>query len=121
MAPVYGQGRRLRRMVDSGPRHTWPSGNELGVDMLGISVADRSSRTHQQLIRPTCHIHGWSPPATSRDGGRGRPRGGDNVEHAPVEPRIVVELGVDSAVEFGQWRHGARLLRPRHDLHPKDG
>lgn len=44
------------------------------------------------------------------------------VEFIPVEPTVVAEVGVDTALDgpFGRLRHRGRLLRVRLDLHPAD-
>jgi hypothetical protein len=46
------------------------------------------------------------------------------VEYTRVEPDVVDELAVDSAVDVMRgrpvWRHPARLVRIRAELHPSD-
>ncbi|GAA4557704.1 hypothetical protein [Pseudonocardia xishanensis] len=61
--------------------------------------------------------HPW--PTVLAGGRLGLP-GLDDVEHTPVDPAVVVELDVDTAFEAGRWRHGARLVRVRHDLEAGD-
>ena len=41
--------------------------------------------------------------------------------HTPVAPTVVVvEFDIDTAVEYGRWRHGARYVRVRADLRAND-
>lgn len=70
----------------------------------------------RQLIEPR-RVHPW--PTVIPGGRLGLP-GHDGVVHTPVEPDVVVELSVDNAFEAGRWRHGARFIRVRPDLHPGD-
>jgi ATP-dependent DNA ligase len=48
----------------------------------------------------------------------GRP--GPPTVYTRVDPTVVVELVVDTAVEAHRWRHPARFVRLRPDLHPAD-
>jgi ATP-dependent DNA ligase len=48
----------------------------------------------------------------------GRP--GPPTLYTQVRPEVVVELVVDTAVEQHRWRHPARFVRVRSDLHPAD-
>jgi ATP-dependent DNA ligase len=48
----------------------------------------------------------------------GRP--GPPTTYTQVRPEVVVELVVDTAVEQHRWRHPARFVRVRSDLHPAD-
>lgn len=59
--------------------------------------------------------HPW--PATLR------PRFGEQgpvVTYTRVQPRLVVELEVDTARDHGRWRHPVRFRRIRAELHPTD-
>jgi len=40
--------------------------------------------------------------------------------YTQVGPEMVVEVAVDTAVEHHRWRHPARFVRLRPDLHPID-
>jgi ATP-dependent DNA ligase len=71
------------------------------------------------LLRPAAPSHPWPavlPPSRYGDGAP--------VEYARVQPSVVVELAVDSAIDTVRgrpvWRHPAKLQRVRHDLHPED-
>jgi hypothetical protein len=51
----------------------------------------------------------------------GRYRGKDSVKPlTKVQPRIVIEVAADAAVQAGQWRHGLRYVRLRAELQPED-
>lgn len=70
-------------------------------------------------LRPARAAHPWPavlPPARY---GNSAP-----VEYDRVEPRVVVELAVDAAIDLVRerpvWRHPAKLRRVRYDLHPAD-
>ncbi|QYN41160.1 hypothetical protein K1T35_48350 (plasmid) [Pseudonocardia sp. DSM 110487] len=71
------------------------------------------------LLRPARGWHPWpSLLAPSRFGDAGP------VEYTRVEPDVVVELTIDSAVDVLRgrpaWRHPARLVRIRADLRASD-
>lgn len=69
-------------------------------------------------LAPPRGVHPW--PVVIPGGRLGLAGTQDGVEHTPVTPTVVVELAVDAAAEFGRWRHGARYLRVRAELHPMD-
>ena len=61
--------------------------------------------------------HPW-PELLPRSGwGRGP---AEPLAYARVRPEVVVELVVDPAVDGARWRHPARFVRLRPDLHPAD-
>jgi ATP-dependent DNA ligase len=67
----------------------------------------------------TPHIgpgHPWPDVLPSNRWGRPGPP----TVYTQVRPEVVVELVVDTAVEQHRWRHPARLVRVRSDLHPAD-
>jgi ATP-dependent DNA ligase len=71
------------------------------------------------LLRGAGPWHPWPPVlAPSRFGDAGP------VDYVRVEPTVVVELAIDSAVEMVRgrpmWRHPARLVRMRADLRAAD-
>jgi ATP-dependent DNA ligase len=69
-----------------------------------------------RLVRPATGVHPWPTPLP---GSRfGLPR--HHRPGAPVQPTVVVELEVDSAFEYGRFRHGVRYLRTRAELCPGD-
>jgi ATP-dependent DNA ligase len=61
--------------------------------------------------------HPW--PETLPRSRYGR-RPAEPLSYTRVQPRTVVELVVDPAVDGPRWRHAARFLRLRPDLHPDD-
>jgi ATP-dependent DNA ligase len=61
--------------------------------------------------------HPW-PGLLPRSGwGRGP---AEPLAYTQVRPEVVVELLVDPAVDGPRWRHPARFVRLRADLHPTD-
>jgi hypothetical protein len=68
------------------------------------------------LTRPTSP-HPWP---TVLPGSRLGLPGSDPVEHRPVAPTVVVEIETDRAYEDHRYRHGAKFLRIRAELHPLD-
>jgi hypothetical protein len=42
------------------------------------------------------------------------------IDYLQVAPTTVVELDVDTSFEQDRWRHAARYVRLRADLHPGD-
>lgn len=63
-------------------------------------------------------IHPW--PAVIPGARLGLPGATDDVAHTPVEPGLVVEIEVDTAIDRGRARHGVRYRRIRPDLLPED-
>jgi hypothetical protein len=65
--------------------------------------------------RPT---HPWPQPLPASwtgQWGEAQP-----VAYTPVEPTVVAEISVDTALERGRYRHPVRYVRPRSDLSPYD-
>jgi hypothetical protein len=87
-----------------------------------VSTAGESGDTRAELgalLRPAGPWHPWPPVlAPSRFGDAGPD------EYTRVEPDVVVELAVDSAVDVLRgrpvWRHPARLVRVRAELRADD-
>ncbi|SDH68723.1 hypothetical protein [Pseudonocardia oroxyli] len=69
-------------------------------------------------LRPPLGVRPW--PAVLPGGRLGLAGKTDDVPRLPVAPRLVVEVDVDTAAEYGRWRHGARYRRIRADLLPED-
>jgi hypothetical protein len=70
------------------------------------------------LLTEPAGPHPWP---TLIPGGRLGQAGSEPVAHTPVDPAVVVEVEVDTAAgESGRFRHGARYLRIRAELHPTD-
>jgi hypothetical protein len=42
------------------------------------------------------------------------------IDYQPVMPNRIVELDIDTMFERHRWRHGARFVRIRADLTPRD-
>ncbi len=45
--------------------------------------------------------------------------GSEDVTYQPTEPRVVIEVEADQAIEFGRFRHPPRVLRIRGELTPE--
>ena len=68
-------------------------------------------------IRPQLGLrHPWPEVLPSTRWGRPGPP----TTYTQIQPSVVVELTVDTAVEQHLWRHPARFLRVRPDLHVND-
>jgi ATP-dependent DNA ligase len=62
--------------------------------------------------------HPWPPTVP---GSRlGQLASGKRIPYTQVQPRLVVELEVDTAYEQHRWRHPAQFIRVRADLRPTD-
>lgn len=46
--------------------------------------------------------------------------GSDDVTYQPTQPKLVIEIRVDSALEFGRYRHQPVAVRLREDRGPGD-
>ncbi|GIF01575.1 DNA ligase C2 [Paractinoplanes rishiriensis] len=62
--------------------------------------------------------HPWPQPLPAA--WLGRFDRADPVPYVPVAPLLVAEIVVDQAYESGRWRHQARHLRVRTDMHPSE-
>jgi hypothetical protein len=71
------------------------------------------------VLRPAGPAHPWPPVLPPSRFGDAAP-----VEYTRVEPAVVVDLAVDSAVDVVRgrplWRHPARFVRVRAELRPTD-
>jgi ATP-dependent DNA ligase len=90
-----------------------------------LQVAGRTTELHPAaraavgaVLRPHPGPgHPW--PETLPRSRYGR-RPAEPLSYTRVHPRTVVELVVDPALDGPRWRHPARFLRLRPDLHPGD-
>lgn len=60
--------------------------------------------------------HPWPHPLPAS--WAGQLGGAGPVPYRQVEPEVVVEVRVDTAYEYGRWRHPARHVRVRAELDP---
>ncbi|MFI7643375.1 hypothetical protein [Nonomuraea sp. NPDC049400] len=103
-----------------------PSGLILGrYDRTGrLRVVGRTTRLTTQaaaelapLFVPVSGAHPWPVPLPP--GWAGSPYGQhEPITYTPVQPEVVVEVLVDTAVEKGRHRHPVKLLRVRTVLEP---
>lgn len=71
------------------------------------------------VLRPHYGVgHPWPAPLPRSRWGRGGPA--EPLAYTRVHPEVVVELVVDPATDGPRWRHPARFVRLRLDLHVSD-
>ena len=61
-------------------------------------------------------VHPWPRPLPAS--WTGQVGAAEPVHYHQVEPAVVVEVRVDTAYEYGRWRHMAHHVRIRAELHP---
>ncbi|MCE3556307.1 hypothetical protein LWC33_33305 [Pseudonocardia sp. RS11V-5] len=77
-----------------------------------------ATRAHLQgVLAAPAGEHPWPEVLPSARFGQ---RPSEPVAYVQVAPSVVVELEVDTAFEQGRWRHPARFMRSRLDLHPEE-
>jgi hypothetical protein len=94
-----------------------PSGHPGKVSEFGVSAGQGFAR----LALPGAGAgHPWPCPLPA--GWRGVFGEREPLAFIPVEPTVVAEVGVDTALDgpFRRIRHRGRLVRIRLDLHPDD-
>jgi hypothetical protein len=78
----------------------------------------RAARTEiATMLTPAVGGHPWPPVIPSSRFGH---LASAPIEYLRVTPTTVVELDVDVSFENHRWRHGARFVRIRADLHVAD-
>jgi ATP-dependent DNA ligase len=81
------------------------------------ALSPTASAAVAAAIRPQLGLrHPWPEVLPSTRWGRPGPP----TTYTQIQPSVVVELTVDTAVEQHRWRHPARFLRVRPDLHVDD-
>jgi ATP-dependent DNA ligase len=79
-----------------------------------IGTAAQRVLAASQLRAATSHP--WPQPMPA--GWVGSFNQGRALVYTAVEPETVAEIEVDAAVEYHRWRHGARFVRLRTEMHP---
>jgi hypothetical protein len=80
-------------------------------DIVGgtSALSDDQQRLLAPLLAPPTGTHPW-PEVIG--GGHVGYWGNKNVEVIRVQPELVVEVGADTAFEYGRWRHLTTFIRP---------
>ncbi|MFC5948380.1 hypothetical protein ACFQH9_08850 [Pseudonocardia lutea] len=77
-----------------------------------------AARAHlRDVLTAPAGDHPWPGVIPSARFGQ---RPSEPVAYVQVAPSVVVELEVDTAFEQDRWRHPARFMRSRPDLHPEE-
>lgn len=82
-----------------------------------VGLSQPLSATVRRELVSRLHAHG--EPTTLPGIISGLP-GSEDVRYQPAHPEVVAEIQVDSALEFGRYRHRPTLTRLREDLTPDD-
>src|SRR3954464_7750909 len=90
-------------------------GPELVIVGRGTPLSPAQSRALGPLLAPPEDGHPWPDEISS--GGFGR---SGKIRLTKAEPRVVVKVSADTALQGGRFRHPLRYLRPRADLAPED-
>jgi ATP-dependent DNA ligase len=94
-------------------------GRRLRVVARSVPLAAPARLELAGLLTPADDEHPWPVPLPAGWAG-GLPGAEEPINYTPVVPEVVVEAGVDAAAEHGRFRHPARYVRLRADLHPTD-
>jgi ATP-dependent DNA ligase len=89
-------------------------GKELEVVGRTVRLGDDQAAEIGKLLRPAGQRHPW-PDEISTHWGQG-----SKTPLIKVQPRLVVEVAADAALQAGHYRHPLRLVRHRTDLAPDD-
>ncbi|WP_328988840.1 hypothetical protein OG394_21690 [Kribbella sp. NBC_01245] len=91
-------------------------GQVLEVVGRTVPLKDAQAADLAKVLKPAGPSHPWPDEiASHRWGGR------DNrVALTKVQPKVVIEVAADTALQTGQFRHPLRFVRIRAELHPKD-
>ena len=89
-------------------------GRELEVVGRTVKLSDEQAGMIGKLLKPSGARHPW-PDQISTHWGRG-----SKTPIIKVQPKMVVEVAADAALQAGHYRHPLRLVRHRTDLTPSD-
>ena len=89
-------------------------GEELEVIGRTVKLNDDQAGEIGKLLRPAGARHPW-PDQISTHWGKGT-----KTPLVKVQPRIVIEVAADAALQAGHYRHPLRLIRVRAELQPED-
>jgi hypothetical protein len=89
-------------------------GKELEVVGRTVKLNDDQAALIGNLLKPAGPRHPW-PDEISTHWGTG-----SKTPILKVQPKVVVEVAADAALQAGHYRHPLRLVRHRSDLGPDD-
>jgi ATP-dependent DNA ligase len=89
-------------------------GKELEVIGRTVKLKTDQASLIANLLKPAGAGHPW-PDQISTHWGKG-----SKTPIIKVQPKIVVEVAADAAMQAGHYRHPLRLVRHRADLRPTD-
>jgi hypothetical protein len=79
-----------------------------------VKLKDDQAAAIAAVLKPAGARHPW-PDEISTHWGRG-----SKTPIIKVQPKVVVEVAADAALQAGHYRHPLRVLRHRTDLTPAD-
>jgi hypothetical protein len=89
-------------------------GKELEVIGRTVKLKEHQAAEIGKLLKPAGQRHPW-PDEISTHWGQG-----SKTPLIKVQPRLVVEVAANAALQAGHYRHPLRLVRHRTDLAPGD-
>jgi ATP-dependent DNA ligase len=89
-------------------------GKELEEVGQTVQLTTDQAEAIGRLLKPAGPRHPW-PDQISTHWGRG-----SKTPIIWVQPRVVVEVAADAALQVGHYRHPLRFVRARADLRPSD-
>jgi ATP-dependent DNA ligase len=89
-------------------------GKDLEVIGRTVKLKDEQAAEIGKLLKPAGARHPW-PDEIATHWGKG-----SKTPLIKVQPRSVVEVAADAALQAGHFRHPVRLVRIRAELHPID-
>ncbi|MEU4605526.1 ATP-dependent DNA ligase [Kribbella sp. NPDC023972] len=89
-------------------------GKDLEVIGRTVKLKDAQAAEIGKLLKPAGARHPW-PDEIATHWGKG-----SKTPLIKVQPRSVVEVAADAALQAGHFRHPVRLVRIRAELHPID-
>ncbi|WP_328995983.1 hypothetical protein OG394_15120 [Kribbella sp. NBC_01245] len=88
------------------------------LEAVGRTVALKDAQAAElaKVLKPAGPSHPWPDEIPAyRWGGKDT-----KVPLLKVQPRLVIEVAADAAMQAGQYRHPLRLIRIRAELQPED-
>jgi ATP-dependent DNA ligase len=89
-------------------------GKDLEVIGRTVKLKTDQAAAIASLLKPAGARHPW-PDQISTHWGKG-----SKTPIVKVQPKVVVEVAADAALQAGHYRHPLRLIRHRGDLEPAD-
>jgi ATP-dependent DNA ligase len=89
-------------------------GKDLEVIGRTVNLKDEQAAAIGKLLKPAGPRHPWPDEISTHWGS------GSKTPLIKVQPKLVVEVAADAALQGGHYRHPLRLVRHRTDLGPDD-